>query len=151
VKRAWVAPALRVYAFPNDFSKAQLIMPNVACRAAGKVDRSGKLYLVIESAGRTPNMSDLPRAEMPSVVPTARSGVSSADRAVIFPRASTHFYSPDLMHSVAASIFGVKTRFPRGNESDLTVPVPNYEGRLLQEPIRDVCEFRERRLRRWSF
>ena len=32
-----------------DFSKAQLIQPNVACCIAGKVNSADKLYLVIES------------------------------------------------------------------------------------------------------
>ena len=38
----------RVYRL-YDFSKSQLIRPNVACRAAGKVNSADKLYLVIES------------------------------------------------------------------------------------------------------
>jgi hypothetical protein len=38
----------RVYRL-HDFSKAQLIMPNVAYCVAGKVNSTGKLYLVIES------------------------------------------------------------------------------------------------------
>jgi hypothetical protein len=38
----------RVYRL-YDFNKAQLIMPNVAYCVAGKVNSTGKLYLVIES------------------------------------------------------------------------------------------------------
>lgn len=38
----------RVYRL-YDFSKAQLIRPNVAYCLAGKVNSAGKLYLVIES------------------------------------------------------------------------------------------------------
>jgi len=38
----------RVYRL-YDFTKAQLIRPNVAYRVAGKVNSAGQLYLVIES------------------------------------------------------------------------------------------------------
>jgi hypothetical protein len=38
----------RVYRL-YDFTKAQLVMPNVAYCVAGKVNSAGKLYLVIES------------------------------------------------------------------------------------------------------
>ena len=41
----------RVYRL-YDFTKAQLIRPNVAYCVAGKVNSAGKLYLVIESVRR---------------------------------------------------------------------------------------------------
>jgi hypothetical protein len=49
----------RVYRL-YDFTKAQQLQPNVAYCIAGKVNSADKLYLVIESVRRTPNMPDAP-------------------------------------------------------------------------------------------
>jgi hypothetical protein len=52
----------RVYRL-YDFSKAQLIRPNVAYCVAGKVNSADKLYLVIESVRRTRDTArSLPRS-----------------------------------------------------------------------------------------
>ena len=65
----------RVYRL-HDFTKAQLIRPDVAYCVAGKVNSADKLYLVIESSDRTPNTSGLPL--FPFLL-TAREGRLSAD------------------------------------------------------------------------
>jgi hypothetical protein len=56
----------RVYRL-YDFSKAQLIRPNVAYCVAGKVNSTDKLYLVIESVRldkkRRRSSTDLPPAD----------------------------------------------------------------------------------------
>jgi hypothetical protein len=69
---------------------------------------------------------------MSSIVPAARSGIPSADRSVIFRAQAPTSIRPIWREALRLSIFGVKTRFPRGNERDLTVPVPNYDSRLLR-------------------
>jgi hypothetical protein len=55
----------RVYRL-YDFSKAQLIMPNVAYFVAGKVNSAGKLYFVIESV--RPDTKHVRSSTVPSSV-----------------------------------------------------------------------------------
>jgi hypothetical protein len=65
----------RVYRL-YDFTRAQLILADKANCAAGKVNSADKLYLVIESAPRTPNTIAIP---MPLLLLTAREGLVCLD------------------------------------------------------------------------
>ena len=81
----------RVYRL-YDFTKAQLIRPNVAYCVAGKVNSADKLYLVIESVRRTPNTSGFP---LLLFLLTAREGCLCPKTLLLGkPAPGTHAFAP---------------------------------------------------------